>query len=79
MLDRQYEQVLEVPDTALYGDSEVFVVEDGRLASRTVKLHAHHGNNVLVTSAGEPGIANGDLIVVTQLREAGAGTKVDLR
>jgi len=77
--DMAFDDAIQVPDTALYGDSVTYVVEDGRLAPREVVLLGYAGSDALVRSAAEPVIRNGDQIVTTQLREAGPGSKVIVR
>lgn len=74
--DMQYRNVLEAPDTALYGEDLVYVVNDDRLSARQIRIHGYSGSNILFSSAREPAIKDGDLIVTTQLREGGAGVKV---
>jgi hypothetical protein len=74
-----FNDAIQLPDTALYRDSLVYVVEDGRLASREVDLLGYAGSDVLLRSAGEPALSDGDQIVTTQLREAGPGSKVIIR
>ena len=77
--DMAFDAAIQAPDTALYRDSLVYVVEDGRLASREVDLLGYAGSDVLIRSTGDPVIRDGDQIVTTQLREAGPGSKVIIR
>ena len=77
--DMAFEDAIRAPDTALYGDSLVYIVEDGRLAPREIDLLGYAGSDALFRSAGEPAIREGDRIVTTQLREAGSGSKVIVR
>lgn len=79
LLDKQYADVMQAPESALHGDDTVYVIEADRLASRRVQVHAHTGNSILFSSSEQPEIADGDLIVTTQLREGGAGSKVVVR
>ncbi len=74
--DMQYRNVLEVPDTALYGQDLVYIVEGDRLSARRIHIRGYNGQNILFSSADEPRINDGDLIVTTQLREGGVGVKV---
>jgi len=39
-------------------------------------LLGYAGSDVLIRSAGEPAIRDGDQIITTQLREAGPGSEV---
>ncbi len=77
--DMLFENVLEAPDTALYGEDIVYIVGEDRLWERRIRIHGYSGTNVLFSSAGDPLIRDGDLIVTTQLREGGAGVKVVVR
>ncbi len=69
--DRLYSQVAPVPETALYGEDRVFVVEDGRLSTRHVELKGYDGDRMLLGPAGPNGLRQGERVVITQLREAG--------
>ena len=77
--DKLYGSVIAVPDTALYGEDTVYIVEDGRMSPRTVRVVGYSGSDVFLVSNGEPAIADGDDIVINQLREGGAGVRVVLR
>jgi multidrug efflux pump subunit AcrA (membrane-fusion protein) len=79
MLDKQFADVLEAPESALYGEDIVYVVENGRLSERRIEVHGYAGNRILFTAAAATPIENGDLIVTTQIREGGAGARVDVR
>jgi len=69
--DRLYPRVAPVPDTALYGEDRVFVVEDGRLRTRQVELRGYDGDMMLLGAARENALRDGEQVVITQLREAG--------
>ncbi|WP_436642361.1 efflux RND transporter periplasmic adaptor subunit [Microbaculum sp. FT89] len=73
--DRVYENVVSVPATAVYGTDRVYVIENGRLAGRTVEIVGYDDADVLIRGA----IAGGDKIVVTRITEAGDGLKVNER
>jgi RND family efflux transporter MFP subunit len=77
--DRRYENVLHAPESAIYGENTVYVVLDERLQERRVRIEGYAGNDVLFTSAGDPAIRDGDVILTTQLREIGTGVKVAVR
>ncbi len=79
LLDRVYPGSISVPDTALYGEDRVYVVVDQRLQPRQVRILGRAGQSLFIASAGEPSIRDGDLIVTTQLSEAGPGARVALR
>lgn len=68
--------VFVAPESALYGESMLYVIADSRLAERRIEVLGHDGNDIIFRSAGEPALADGDRVVTTQLREAGVGVKV---
>lgn len=73
--DRRYEDVIVVPEQALYGENTVYVVRDSRLQAETVEIAGFSGNQVFISSDR---IAEGEPIVTTQIREGGAGVKVSI-
>lgn len=73
--DRLYRDVAPVPETALYGEDQVFVVHDGRLRSRRVELLGYDGEQILLGAAAENSLKNGEAVVITQLREAGENAR----
>ncbi len=78
--DQQYDDVVRAPDSVLYGDNIVYVVNaDQRLEQRRITVVGHDGSHILFRSADGPPVKDGDRLVVTQLREAGVGAKVDVR
>lgn len=78
--DRRYEDVLRVPETALYGQGTVYVINaEDRLEARRVAIRGHTGNDMLVASDGSPSLKDGDRVLTSQLREIGAGVKVTVR
>ncbi len=77
--DRNYDSVLRAPETALYGEDIVYVVEADRMSPRKVQILGRSGTELLFVSDGEPRIVDGDTIIVTQLREAGSGARISLR
>lgn len=77
--DRPYAQALMAPETSLYGEDTVYVVEDGRMSPRRIRLLGYSGSDLLFVSDGEPAIRDGDQIITTQLREGGAGALVETR
>ncbi len=70
--DRKYEKVARLPQTSLYGDSKVFVIEDGKLKERTVELVGAAGQDVLVRGA----IAADERVLTTRLSMARDGLAV---
>lgn len=78
--DRRYENVLRAPESALYGQRTVYVVNgEDRVEERRVRIRGYAGSDMLFESDGEPAIVDGDRIIATQLREIGAGMKVRVR
>jgi RND family efflux transporter MFP subunit len=77
--DRRYVGVVMAPGSALYGEDVVYVIVDGRLAARRVRVEGRVGSIILLASAGEPPLMDGDLLVTSQLREAGPGSRVKSR
>lgn len=77
--DKAYTQVLRAPDTALYGEDTVYIVEADRMAARRIRIVGYDGSHVLFVSASDPPIRDGDLIITTQLREGGTGARVAVR
>jgi multidrug efflux pump subunit AcrA (membrane-fusion protein) len=79
LADKEYKDVLQAPESAIYGEDIVYVINDGRLAERRIQVLGYNGTDVLFRSAGNPPITEGEPIVTTVLREAGAGAKVEVR
>ncbi|MCP4000917.1 MAG: efflux RND transporter periplasmic adaptor subunit [Gammaproteobacteria bacterium] len=77
--DRKYENVYRAAESSLYGDEVYIVNKENRLEARPIKVHGYAGEDVLFSSAGQPPINNGDKVVTTQIREGGAGIKVEIR
>jgi len=77
--DRKFEKVFRAPESALYGDKVYIVTHENRLAARPIIVHGYAGEDVLFSSAGEPLINDGDKVLTTQIREGGAGIKVEIR
>jgi RND family efflux transporter MFP subunit len=77
--DRNYEDVYRAPESALYGDEVYIVSKENRLEARKVLVRGYAEDDVLFVSAGKPAIQDGDKVITTQIREGGAGIKVELR
>jgi RND family efflux transporter MFP subunit len=77
--DKTYADVIQVPDTALYGEDSIFIIQDERLVMRKVHVVDFTGTNVLLHIIDQYPIVDGDLIVTTQIREGGAGSKVSVK
>lgn len=79
LADKQYERALRAPDSAVYGERTVFVIDDDRLSERQIDILGYAGNDILFRSTGDKPIVDGDRIVTTQLREGGPGARVSVR
>ena len=79
MPGQTYEQAIQAPDTALYGEDTIFVVRDDRLAARSIEILGYAGSDIIFRGSGEESIEAGDRIVTTQVREGGPGAKVVVR
>ena len=53
--DRTYNNVARLPETSLYDNNRVFVMEAGRLVEKKVELVGYAGSDVLVRGALKPG------------------------
>lgn len=70
-----YRGVLRLPEGAVDGAGNVYVIEDGRLSPRRVELLRRMGKDVLVRGD----VAPGALVVVTPFPEIGPGQRVEAR
>lgn len=68
------ENVLRLPETAIYNDERLYVVREGRMASVPAEVVARDGDEVLVRAA----IADGERIVITRLAQAADGVRVTI-
>ena len=69
--DRNYENVARVPGSALYNNSKIYVINNGRLAERKVEVIGRYGSDVLVR--GE--VKAGERMVLTRLTRPGGGLR----
>lgn len=74
MLDHLYEDVVELPASALFGKSTVYVIEDDRLRAEAVDLVSARGDRVLIATD----IAEGVAILTSRLAEVAPGLKVEI-
>jgi RND family efflux transporter MFP subunit len=79
LADKLYQNVLRVPSSALYSDNTVYIVRDNRLEREPVEVVGFSAGDTFLQPALPGAIANGDLIVTTQLREAGIGARAEVR
>jgi len=70
--DRLYPDSYRLPETALYNGADVFVVQEGKLARRTVKVAAFDGEDIIVADGLQPG----DQVMTTHLTQADEGVVV---
>jgi RND family efflux transporter MFP subunit len=67
-----YQDVVELPASALFGNDTVYVVDEGRLEAATVELVAALGNSVLINAD----LRDGAAVVTSRLAEIAPGLKV---
>lgn len=70
--DRVYDSVVNLPETAIYPDNTIFVIEEERMVPRVIEIVGFDGANVLVRGD----VAEGDSILITKIAVAGEGVKV---
>ncbi|MDP2120983.1 MAG: efflux RND transporter periplasmic adaptor subunit [Hoeflea sp.] len=70
--DRIWPGTFRLPETALRSSDHVFIVEDGELRRRDVRLIAWDGEDAIL----EGDLEEGDLVLATRLTEASEGVKV---
>lgn len=70
--DELYQNIVVLPTTALHDNSYVYVVVDGRLQKRTIKVATVYNDNVLVAD----GLKTGDIVCLTRFAQMGDGAKV---
>jgi RND family efflux transporter MFP subunit len=76
--DKSYYSVIVVPETSIYEDAYVFVVNDQRLTKQFINILGYDGTNVLLAVQKSSDIQTGDMIITNQLMEAGEGVLVDI-
>ncbi len=74
MLDHLYEDVVELPASALFDKSTVYVIENDRLKAKTVDLVTASGDRVLIATD----IAEGAAVLTSRLAEVASGLKVEI-
>ncbi len=77
--DKVYENVIRAQDSALYSDASVYVVREGRLVRESVEVLGFSEGQVFFRPVEGGTIKSGEPIVTTQLREAGAGARAEVR
>jgi multidrug resistance efflux pump len=69
---RTYENVIRLPETAIYDNRLIYTIEDGRMVSHDAEIVAREGAQMLVRSD----IADGSKVITTRLAQAGDGLAV---
>jgi multidrug efflux system membrane fusion protein len=70
--DQTYWQTVRLPETAVFGGAYVYVIEEGRMRRRDVKIAAFTGSDVLIAD----GLEGGENVLATQISDARDGLKV---
>ncbi len=70
--DIAYEDVVRLPQTAIYENDHVYVIKDGRLERRSVERVGRSDGNVLVRG----NLEDGETVAATRLARPGDGVKV---
>ena len=78
MPDKTYDSVISIPETAVYEDKYIFIVNNQRLKKINIQILGYDQSKVLIKPLNNSKIKNGDYVVVNQLREAGENVKVDI-
>ncbi|MHA1537489.1 MAG: efflux RND transporter periplasmic adaptor subunit [Alphaproteobacteria bacterium] len=73
--DQVYDRVMRLPVTALHGGRLVYVVVEGRLQARAVKIVARAGNDVLVRGA----LKVDEKVLISRFAEIGKGVRVEIK
>lgn len=71
--DRPYENVIRIPQAAVYGSNKVYLNVNGRMQSVTAGVQAYLGETVLLDATSLP---EGGKIITTRVAEAGDGLKL---
>lgn len=75
--DRLYSASINVPETSIYDQSHIFIVDEGKLARRDVDILAFNGSDAIVRPKADSAQVNdGDQLLITRLTEASDGIPV---
>lgn len=74
--DRAYNDAIKVPETSVYDQSHVFIIEEGQLVRKNVEILAFDGSSAIIKGTGESALKSGDKILTTRLTEATEGARV---
>ncbi len=70
--DSQFENHFRIPQSSLYGDETIYVVENGVLSARNIVIHANDGDFMIVS--GE--LKQGEEVLLTRISEISDGLNV---
>ncbi|MFY0614431.1 MAG: efflux RND transporter periplasmic adaptor subunit [Hyphomicrobiaceae bacterium] len=70
--DTEFSKVARLPSSAVFDGKSVFIIQDGKLASRKVSIISTEGSDVLVRGA----LQAGDKVMTTRLSLPGDGVRV---
>ncbi len=73
--DREYKNVIRLPQTAIYNGNKIYLIKNERLTERTVEVVGASGSDTLVKA----NLPKGSKILTTRLTLAGEGVKVKVR
>ena len=73
--DREYQNVMRLPQTALYNSNKIYLIINKRLREKTVEVVGASGSDVLIRAD----LPQGTEILTTRLTLAGEGVKVKVR
>jgi RND family efflux transporter MFP subunit len=70
--DRMFKKTAKLPEQAIYNGGHVYVMAEGKLHKRPIKIVAYDGENVLVSE----GLQEGEKVLTTRIAEVGEGLRV---
>lgn len=73
--DRKYQNVIRLPQTAIYNGNKIFIIENERLKEQTVEIVGASASDILIKAD----LPKGTEILTTKLTLAGEGVKVKVR
>lgn len=74
--DRAYNDAIKVPETSVYDQSHVFIIQEGQLVRKDIEILAFDGSNAIIKGTGDAALRTGDKILTTRLTEATEGVRV---
>ncbi|MEG9861678.1 MAG: efflux RND transporter periplasmic adaptor subunit, partial [Parvularculales bacterium] len=72
--DKIYEDVVRLPESALYEGNVVYAIVNGRLEPRQIEIAGYDNDSILVRGT----VKEGERILTTHLTQVGAGVKVKI-